>query len=238
MATTSKALESVALDMVYSVSTLNCGIVVRDADAIIRYANERLQQWLGYTEEELVGQHATMLTVPELHDAMLEELRLTEQGDARARLMMFRRKDSTTLPVLIIPQIRQAGDEHKLYVAIVVDLGTVQTAKSTGSLGGDVLRPRLERIALELQSIGLTADVAGAPQVQLEHPDLESLSDREREVLAHLVIGERVSAIAESLHISPHTVRNHLKSVYRQLGVGSQSELIKFVKGLGGPESG
>ena len=164
---------------------------------------------------------------------MLEELRLTEQGDARARLMMFRRKDSTTLPVLIIPQIREPGDEHNHYVTIVVDLGTVQTAKSTGNITGDVLRPRLERIALELQSIGLTAGIGGGSQVQLEHPDLESLSDREREVLAHLVIGERVPAIAEVLHISPHTVRNHLKSVYRQLGVGSQSELIKFVKGLG-----
>jgi PAS domain S-box-containing protein len=231
--TTSKALESVALDMVYSVSTLNCGITVRDAQGVIRYVNDRLQQWLGYSEEELVGQDVTLLTVPELHEAMLEELRLTEQGDARARLMMFRRKDSTTLPVLIIPQIREPGDEHNHYVTIVVDLGTVQTAKSTGNITGDVLRPRLERIALELQSIGLTAGIGGASQVQLEHPDLESLSDREREVLAHLVIGERVPAIAEVLHISPHTVRNHLKSVYRQLGVGSQSELIKFVKGLG-----
>jgi PAS domain S-box-containing protein len=218
--------------MVYSVSTLNCGIVVRDAEGVVRYVNERMQEWLGYTEEELVGQPVTTLTVPEMHEAMLEELRLTEQGDARARLMMFRRKDSTTLPVLIIPQIRQPGDEHNHYVAIVVDMGTVQTAKSTGAVTGDILRPRLERIALELQSIGLTADVAGQAALPLEHPDLGSLSDREREVLAHLVIGERVPAIAEGLHISPHTVRNHLKSVYRQLGVGSQSELIEFVKSL------
>jgi PAS domain S-box-containing protein len=233
---TSKALESVAMDMVYSVSTLNCGIVVRDRHGTIRYANDRLQQWLGYTEEQLVGQLASIMTVPELAEHMFQEFESTAAGDARARLTVFRRKDSTTFPVLVIPQVREKGDEAKNYVSIIVDLGTVQTAKSSGGGAADSLRPRLERIALELQSIGLTAGVSAPGQVSLEHVELDSLSDREREVLAHLVIGERVSAIAENLHISPHTVRNHLKSVYRQLGVGSQSELIKYVKELQGNE--
>ena len=234
---TSKALESVALDMVYSVSTLNCGIVVRDRDGVIRYVNERLQHWLEYTEAELVGQSASILTIPELAEYMFEEFQKTAEGDARARLTVFRRKNSTTFPVLVIPQIREKGDEAKHYVSIVVDLGTVQTAKSSGAGAADALRPRLERIALELQSIGLTAAIAAPSRISLEYGELDSLSDREREVLAHLVVGERVPAIAELLHISPHTVRNHLKSVYRQLGVGSQSELIKYVKGLQGSEA-
>ena len=49
------------------------------------------------------------------------------------------------------------------------------------------------------------------------------------------VAGKRVPAISKSLHISPHTVRNHLKSIYRQIGVGSQSELIEHVRVLGSP---
>jgi DNA-binding CsgD family transcriptional regulator len=35
--------------------------------------------------------------------------------------------------------------------------------------------------------------------------------------------GRRVPAIAKTLHISQHTVRNHLKSMFRQLAVGKQS---------------
>ena len=67
----------------------------------------------------------------------------------------------------------------------------------------------------------------------LEHPALAGLTPREREVLQLLVSGERVPAIAQHLFISQHTVRNHLKSIYRKVDVGTQSELIHRVRALG-----
>ena len=76
------------------------------------------------------------------------------------------------------------------------------------------------------------ADMPGSLAIPIQHPDLNTLSEREREVLARLLSGERVPSIATQLHISPHTVRNHLKSIYRKLGVGNQSELIEHVRSL------
>jgi DNA-binding CsgD family transcriptional regulator len=58
----------------------------------------------------------------------------------------------------------------------------------------------------------------------------EALSKRESEVLAELSAGGRVSGIAERLFISPHTVRNHLRSIFGKLGVHSQAELVEYVK--------
>lgn len=58
---------------------------------------------------------------------------------------------------------------------------------------------------------------------------LRPLSPREREIATLLLAGLRVPAIARRLFLSPHTVRNHLKSVFRRLGVGSQSQLIELV---------
>jgi DNA-binding CsgD family transcriptional regulator len=39
-----------------------------------------------------------------------------------------------------------------------------------------------------------------------------------------------VPSIAESLFLSPSTVRNHLSAVFRKLRVGSQQELIHLLR--------
>jgi DNA-binding CsgD family transcriptional regulator len=53
-----------------------------------------------------------------------------------------------------------------------------------------------------------------------------SLSRREHEVLQLLVEGATTVTIADRLGISPHTVRDHLKHLYRKTGTSSRSELL------------
>jgi DNA-binding NarL/FixJ family response regulator len=52
------------------------------------------------------------------------------------------------------------------------------------------------------------------------------LSDREEEIARSLAKGHRVTQIAKMLKISPHTVRNHFKSIFRKMQVHSQVELL------------
>lgn len=56
------------------------------------------------------------------------------------------------------------------------------------------------------------------------------LTGREREILDELLRGYRVPAIARRLSISPYTVRNHLKSVFKKVGVQSQGELVEILR--------
>lgn len=56
------------------------------------------------------------------------------------------------------------------------------------------------------------------------------LSSREREVAEMLVGGMRIPQISERMHISKHTVRNHLKSMFNKVGVHSQGELVERLK--------
>lgn len=63
-----------------------------------------------------------------------------------------------------------------------------------------------------------------------EHPALSWLTRRERELVGLLLEGYRVSTIAETLYISPHTVRRHLKSIFLKLEVNSQAELLEKLK--------
>lgn len=68
--------------------------------------------------------------------------------------------------------------------------------------------------------------------------DWAQLSAREKEVLAHLVDGWRVPQVGKRLFISVHTVRNHLKSIYRKLGLHSQQELIAHARAPARGETG
>jgi PAS domain S-box-containing protein len=54
------------------------------------------------------------------------------------------------------------------------------------------------------------------------------LSGREKEVLYLLVQGKAAREIAETLCISYATVRNHLQTILRKLGVHSQREAVKL----------
>jgi DNA-binding NarL/FixJ family response regulator len=51
------------------------------------------------------------------------------------------------------------------------------------------------------------------------------LSVREEEVLRYFLLGYQTTTIGRWLHISPQTIRNHLKRICRRVGVTSQAEL-------------
>lgn len=226
-------LEDSSIQLATAIDEVNIGVLARNAAEKITYANAKMLEWLGYQRGELVGKHVSIVIPEEMRELLKAEMLAAEQGDARARLSVMQRKDYTTFPVLTLPKrfLKENG-EFDGSVVIVVDLGTVQTAKQMGSGGDDDMRARLGRIALELQSISLTADLPSASPIPLAHPELESLSPRETEVLTHLVAGSRVPAISAELHISQHTVRNHLKAMYRKSGAQNQSELIEWVRNL------
>lgn len=91
-------------------------------------------------------------------------------------------------------------------------------------------RRALTRIARELEQVGhlLGPTLAASKRIR-DLPELASLSTREWEVLRGLVDHKRPPTIARELYISPHTVRNHLKSIFAKLGVHSQTELVERV---------
>jgi DNA-binding CsgD family transcriptional regulator len=61
--------------------------------------------------------------------------------------------------------------------------------------------------------------------------DLGQLSERERDVVLAMCRGLRLAEIARVLGISHHTARNHLKRVFKKLGVHSQVELLVILGG-------
>lgn len=56
----------------------------------------------------------------------------------------------------------------------------------------------------------------------------ERLSDREYEVFLRLIKGERLSEIAESLHLSPKTVSTHKMRILQKLELKSAADLVRY----------
>jgi DNA-binding NarL/FixJ family response regulator len=76
--------------------------------------------------------------------------------------------------------------------------------------------------------------VPRARAAQLEPP---SLSNREKQILALVVMGESNSQIAKALFVAESTVKSHLSSAFGKLGVRSRNDAVRLIldptQGLG-----
>jgi len=87
----------------------------------------------------------------------------------------------------------------------------------------------LDRMAASQVLVELSRRTAGR-HVDRDEARILSLTVREREIIALTAnnAGATARAIAEKLHISEHTLRNHLTSIYEKLGVANRLELFAY----------
>lgn len=120
----------------------------------------------------------------------------------------------------------QFEDNHRLFVALCRGawgyalksdpLDKLETAILDVHNGGGYFSPviagKVTRIFLDKE---FNAD-----------PDFCNLSDRELEVLQHLVSGKKYQDIAKAMFIGYEGVHSHIKKIYEKLHVNSKSEAI------------
>ena len=87
--------------------------------------------------------------------------------------------------------------------------------------GVQSMRGQLEALQGAIAGGKPSAPARAAPGLRLDE-----LSDREREVVEALRLGLPNKEIASRLFVSEHTVKNHLKTIFKKLGVASRAELI------------
>jgi DNA-binding NarL/FixJ family response regulator len=79
-------------------------------------------------------------------------------------------------------------------------------------------------------SLRLSLSMGGLPKSQAQTPNIQSLTMREREVLALVGHGLLNVAIAEQLSLSPKRVQNVISELYSKLGLTSRRALIQFAR--------
>lgn len=70
-----------------------------------------------------------------------------------------------------------------------------------------------------------------SPEVTVASPTV--LTARETEILALLASGYSTQKVADELHLSPHTVHTHRKSIIRKLNIKSPTEFVIYALDFG-----
>jgi two-component system nitrate/nitrite response regulator NarL len=161
------------------------------------------------------------------YDLLITDLRMPGNGD-----LELLKAAAGSLPVIVVtayPSVPTAIEALRFavvdYIVKPFDfeelLRAVQRALETRKAAR-----LLESLRMALSDGSLVAQIARRAAGPANGHAGDSLTPREREIVSALSTGQRVGAIAGRLGVSEHTVRNHLKAVYRKLDVHSQVELL------------
>lgn len=120
------------------------------------------------------------------------------------------------------------------HMSYSIQIATRRIEDADPATASDPIRDRLasleqglRNIAWELQAMGVQTSSGWVQPGSLPPSALRELSGRQREVLDAFLEGHSVAATAAQLHLSEHTVRSHLKVIYRKMGVRSKTELMR-----------
>ncbi len=129
----------------------------------------------------------------------------------------------------ICEQIRAAEPSTRVLLfsgAGAISPNAARAAGASGFAYKDWPAAKIAR-AVHLVGLGKTVFERQEPQGAL------GLSERERDVLELMAAGSTNPEIAEALHLSKHTVKEHTSAVFRKLGVRNRTEAVQRAERLG-----
>lgn len=88
--------------------------------------------------------------------------------------------------------------------------------------GGAPMSPAIARKALQLLSRSTNSENGATTENEIP----ESITQREKEILQHMISGWDAKRIAAELNISTLTVRKHIANIYEKLHVSSRAQIF------------
>jgi DNA-binding NarL/FixJ family response regulator len=194
--------------------------LMREGTAALFDADERLEV-VGLASD---GREALDLAERRRPDVVLLDLNMPGVGGLEACAALRERKPAPEVVMLTV-----SDEEPDLYAALRVgasgyllkDMAPSELIEAVLAVARGEPRIAPQMASRMLAELGRGADVA-------RRDPLESLSDREREVLALMADGLRNREIAERLVISEATVKTHVRHVLEKLRLRNRAEAAAF----------
>ena len=185
----------------------------------------------GRPEIQVVGEagssdHAILLAKQANPDIILLELNL--DGELNVEIIQDLIVEARQAKIILVTGIGD-GEIHNLAVQMGA-MGVVLKTQSKGVLIKAIQKVHAGEVWIDRAMMASVLAHLARPRAQ-EDPEkarIESLSEREREVIVLLGEGLKNKDIADRLSISETTVRHHLTSIYNKLGLSDRLELIIY----------
>ncbi|WP_375480215.1 LuxR C-terminal-related transcriptional regulator [uncultured Jatrophihabitans sp.] len=191
-----------------------------DAALLIDRISSDVFDSFGYRPQEIIGSSFLALVAPEDLPDVLSAL-----GGAA------RHKEGLTLRVGVVSADRGVVTSQLVLLPLTPAPScafALLTEDAEGSADAQAIADVITRLGRGIRG-ALTSHAVASTTLRSD-VDLGRLSSRELEIVALLMAGDRVSAIAKLLFLSEGTIRNHLSSVFGKLAVGTQQELIELLR--------
>lgn len=203
-----------------ALDAIGIGLAVVDQGGRVVEVNLSFCRFLGYRNEELRGLATSAFTHPgDVAATAAAYDRVWSGSESLVWLeKRYLRRDASVvwgrLAIAVVPDRR----EPRRRLAVITCEDVTRRRE---------LEAKLQGVAAALAGVVLPAARTGREE-RIE-AKLACLSRREAEVVRLLTANRRVPSIAQALGVNPRTVRNHLLSAYRKLGVHSQAALLEFL---------
>jgi DNA-binding NarL/FixJ family response regulator len=209
-------------------------LVIADDHAIVREGLKRIiSEAAGLQMQAEAGDGNEVMKLVREHDFDVLVLDLSMPGRSGMELIKLVKAEKPKLKILVLSMhqemqyavraIKSGASGYLTKESAPAQL--VQAINKIAAGGAYISAEVAEQLAL-----GAMPGGAAAPH--------EKLSDREFEVFRQLVAGSSVTEIAGNLKLSVKTVSTHKANLMQKLGIGNQSELVRYAirQGLGGED--
>jgi two-component system response regulator DesR len=167
----------------------------------------------------------------------MERCLTAESGDAARRLARRYEPHVAVVDLFVGEEsgaamcaaLRRESPTTRVLLTSGVGRISLQAAKAAGASGFVSKDLPAEELAAAIYAVGNGRTVFSSTDEQPR----AALSPRERQVLTLLSTGATNREIADALHLSPHTVKEHTSGLYRKLAVRNRAEAVQRAERLG-----
>jgi two-component system, NarL family, invasion response regulator UvrY len=146
----------------------------------------------------------------------LEDIKNAQKGSSKTNILILS-SDNNKVTILDALQLGVKGYVTKECSLEEIDMAVQSTAKGEKFFCHKILDIIMEKHF----------------NPEPENGDPSILTTRETEILKLIAHGQSTQTIADDLHLSPHTVQTHRKSIIKKLNIKSPTEFVIYAMDLG-----